>query len=74
MSMVFYIAESNHRIRKVGGSGNISAVAGTLNVSGIGGSGDGGAATSGHPDSPIRVILDAAGIHKGWPYETEGGE
>ena len=54
-----YIADaSNHRIRKVDTSGNISTVAGT-GTSGFGG--DGGAATEATLNYPRGVALDGAG-------------
>ena len=54
-----YIADaSNHRIRKVDTSGNISTVAGT-GTSSFGG--DGGAATSATLNSPRGVALDSSG-------------
>ena len=54
-----YIADqSNHRIRRVDASGNISTVAGA----GTGGfSGDGGPATAAELDNPQSVALDGAG-------------
>jgi|GEM_PF-969054 len=54
-----YIADSsNHCIRKVGSSGNISTVAGTGTE---GYSGDGGAATSAQLRSPSGVAFDSSG-------------
>ena len=54
-----YIAdETNHRIRKVDSSGNISTVAGT-GTSGF--SGDGAAATAAQLNSPWGVALDGSG-------------
>ena len=54
-----YIADqSNHRIRRVDASGNISTVAGT-GTAGFGG--DGGAATAAMLDDPLGVALDGAG-------------
>ena len=54
-----YIADySNHRIRKVDASGDISTVAGTGTASF---SGDGGAATSAAINTPFGVALDSVG-------------
>jgi len=54
-----YIADySNHRVRKVDTTGNISTIAGTGTA---GYSGDGGAATSAKLDRPYGVALDASG-------------
>jgi sugar lactone lactonase YvrE len=54
-----YIADaSNHRIRKIDKSGNISTIAGT----GTGGfSGDGGLATSAQLNSPFGASVDSSG-------------
>ncbi len=54
-----YIADqSNHRIRRVDASGNISTVAGAGTA---GFSGDGGAAAVAELDDPLGVALDGAG-------------
>ena len=54
-----YIADSsNHRIRKVDASGNISTIAGT-GTAGFGG--DGGAATAAQLNFPAAVVVDSAG-------------
>ena len=54
-----YIADfSNHRVRKVDASGNITTVAGT-GVSGF--SGDGGSATSAQLAAPSSMFLDGSG-------------
>ncbi|MCS7460764.1 S-layer homology domain-containing protein [Paenibacillus doosanensis] len=55
---VYFVDQSNHRIRKIDASGTISTVAGT----GIAGdSGDGGSAASAELRSPTGVALDDSG-------------
>ena len=64
-----YIADrSNHRIRKVDSSGNISTVAGNGTA---GSSGDGAAATAARLNSPWGVAVDGSGnlyIADGWNH------
>jgi len=55
---LYFADASNHRIRKIDTSGNISTIAGTGTE---GFSGDGGAATSATLDSPYRVTFDSNG-------------